>query len=161
MHGDEEKSGTIRPAKDEEFTGSSFFWALRSSPRLAGIFLIKSFDRTLLLETLNFMMLYQRAAVIWWKLTGSWVLGFSKGLTTFHPSALSDNRSYAKGLSCWCYWLHLEAFEFCPNSTSFSGRAGDFSNLHSPVYPVLPARLIFPSHEDWISTSRWCNSRNP
>jgi hypothetical protein len=32
--------------------GVHFFWPLRSSPFLAGIFIIKSFDRTLLLETL-------------------------------------------------------------------------------------------------------------
>jgi hypothetical protein len=68
VQGDKEKSGTIPPAKDEEFTGSSPFLTLRSSLCLAGIFLIKSFDRTLPLKTLNFMMIYQRTAVIWWKI---------------------------------------------------------------------------------------------
>jgi hypothetical protein len=55
---------TIRLVKDEEFTGSSLFLILQSSPCLTGIFLIKSFDRTLLLKTLNFMMFCQRTAVI-------------------------------------------------------------------------------------------------
>jgi hypothetical protein len=63
--GDEEKSGTIPPAKDEDFTGSSFFLTLTIITMSRWYFSNKNFDKTLLLKTLNFMMFYQRTAVIW------------------------------------------------------------------------------------------------
>jgi hypothetical protein len=44
---------------------------------------MKNFDRTLLWETLNFMMFYQRTALIWWQIGKGLSFGFSKALTIF------------------------------------------------------------------------------
>jgi hypothetical protein len=68
VQGDEEKSGTIHPAKDKEVIGSSLSLTLTIIIMSRWYPSNENFDRTLLLETVNFMMFYQRTEVIWWKI---------------------------------------------------------------------------------------------
>jgi hypothetical protein len=84
VQGDEEKSGTNRPVMDQGFTGSSLFLTLTIITMSRWYLSNKIFDRMLPLETLNFVMFYQRTAVIWWEIDRKLSFELFKGLI---PSA--------------------------------------------------------------------------